>query len=218
MPAYARRQIYLNPSASSWVHPSTSGDDARKVQDFHRELPGYAPTPLVSLDNLAKDLGVAKIYVKNESSRLSLPSFKILGASYGVFRSLVQHLQLPPSSTLAQLTSELEQRPADESITIVAATDGNHGRAVAHFCSVLPNCNAHILVPADLSSVTVNHIASEGALVTKVAGNYDATVRAAFEESQKPNSILVQDTSFPGYEEIPKVCEAIIHLHNITVT
>jgi diaminopropionate ammonia-lyase len=149
--------------------------------DFHRSLPGYAPTPLLAVPALAAELGVGRVLVKDESSRLGLPAFKILGASWGC----------------AQV---LASRPG---AMLVAATDGNHGRAVAamarHF-----GVPASIFVPAVMLARTVDRIAGEGAHVVRVDGDYDTAVRHAAEFADAdPGRALVQDTAWPGYDQVP---------------
>lgn len=98
----ARRPVRLNPSARSWRTPAPPPptDLVITAFEFHRGLPGYSPTGLLSLDQVAKDAGVKAVYVKNEGQRLGLQSFKILGASWGAFRAVVQRLDLPRETTL----------------------------------------------------------------------------------------------------------------------
>ncbi|MBE8476585.1 pyridoxal-phosphate dependent enzyme [Streptomyces sp. 3R004] len=144
--------------------------------------PGYAPTPLTELPSLAAELAVGRVFVKDESSRLGLPAFKALGAFWAVHRVL----------------AEREPGP----VTLVTATDGNHGRAVARAARVAGQ-GAHVFVPRGVSAQAVAAIAAEGAKVTEVSGPYDEAVRLAAEAADGPDSILVQDTAWPGYEEIP---------------
>ena len=111
------------------------GTRDRRPAAFHRELPGYAVTPLVEAPALAAELGLDALWVKVESSRLALPSFKILGASWAVSRLLVDRFgTLPDPPTLDDLRVALA---TDDPITFVAATDGNHGRAVARMARLL---------------------------------------------------------------------------------
>ena len=168
---------YCSPSARAWtVEPS--GGDARA---FHRDLPGYAPTPLVSVPELAAELGVGRVLVKDESTRLGLPAFKVLGASW----ACRQVLERQPGSTL------------------VTATDGNHGRAVARTAAHF-GVPATVFVPAVMLPQTATRISDEGATVVWVDGDYDAAVRraAAFADEQ-PGRALVQDTAWDGYEQVP---------------
>lgn len=168
---------YASPPAREWV-----GDPVRTgAYRFHRSLPGYAPTPLVDLPGLAGELGVARVLVKDESSRLGLPAFKVLGASW----ACKQVLGRSPGATL------------------VTATDGNHGRAVARMAAhfAVP---ATVFVPAVMLPETADRIAREGAEVVRVDGDYDATVRAAAAYAdEEPGRALVQDTAWAGYTEVP---------------
>ncbi|MCO1659549.1 pyridoxal-phosphate dependent enzyme [Pseudonocardia sp. S2-4] len=153
------------------------------MRAFHAGLPGYAPTPLTEIAALAVELGVGRVFVKDESARLGLPAFKVLGASWAVDRILAG-------------------RPDGEPVRLVAATDGNHGRAVARTAR-LRGQRAHVVVPDWVHPVAVAAIADEGAEVTESTGDYDAAVRRAAQLATEPGSVLVQDTAWPGYEQIP---------------
>jgi len=101
---------------------------------FHSSMPGYRPTPLVALPELAAELGVAAVFVKDESERLGLPAFKILGASWAVNRALSLR---DGYDTPAESLAELRQRIDSASLTLVTATDGNHGHALARVAALL---------------------------------------------------------------------------------
>src|SRR5579885_766290 len=149
----ARATSYLlyNPSAAGF----TAAAEPAEALAFHRKLPGYAPTPLVAAPHAAARLGVAQVWVKDESSRLGLPAYKILGASWGTYRALVERFgPFAPWETLADLAAQL--RPHTP-LTLVAATDGNHGRAVAHMAQWL-GLGAHILVPRDMVPARIQAI------------------------------------------------------------
>lgn len=173
--------------------------------DFHRKLPGYAPTPLVDAPELAAYLGVGKLWVKDESLRLDLPSFKILGAAWATYRALEACLGAEFQSwpTLAELSAQLAPlRP----LTLVAATDGNHGRAVAHVAALL-DLSASIFVPAGTAAARIAAIEGEGASVTVVDGSYDDAVRIAArlaEPGAGERHLVISDTSWPGYEDVPR--------------
>ncbi|EKG11270.1 Pyridoxal phosphate-dependent enzyme beta subunit [Macrophomina phaseolina MS6] len=193
----ARRKPYLNTSANSWIAPPGAPSDL--VDAFHRKLPGYAPTRLVPLPSIASELGVAAVYIKEESNRIGVPSFKILGASWGTFRAVTQRLHLPLDCELSAIADAAKSNP----ITLVAATAGNHGRAVARVGSIL-GLAVEIFVPQNMHPATQRLIASEGAKLAVVPGDYDTAVRAAWDASQtRPDAILIQDTAFDGYEDIP---------------
>jgi diaminopropionate ammonia-lyase family len=199
MAATLRRPIYLNHSAKGWRAPEATS--AQLVAAFHRKLPEYSPTRLISLKQVAEEIGVKAVYLKYEGQRLGLPSFKILGASWGAFRAAIRKFGLPLDSSLATVKTASSAEPT----TLLAATDGNHGRALARVGTIL-GMQVQIFVPSGMSPSTLQAIKDEGALVTQVDGSYDLAVRIAFNAAKtSPGAILVQDTAFPGYEEIPSV-------------
>ena len=165
-------------SARSWRAPALGGSPL----EFHRSLPGYRPSPLVEAPELAAELAVGRVLVKDESNRFGLPAFKILGASWAVERALADG--------------------ADGVTALVAATDGNHGRAVARLAAQR-GLAARVFVPAGVHPAAVAAIAGEGATVTTVDGSYDAAVAAAVADAERTGGLLVQDTAWPGYEHIP---------------
>lgn len=168
---------YCSPAARNWTGPLAPGS----AQAFHRSLPGYAPTPLVPVPELAAELGVGRVLVKDESARLGLPAFKVLGASWACHQVLARQ----------------------PGVALVTATDGNHGRAVARMAAHF-GVRATVFVPEVTLAGTIALIAGEGAEVVRVDGDYDAAVRRAaeFADSQ-PGRALVQDTAWDGYEEVP---------------
>ncbi len=167
---------------------------------FHRRLPGYAPTPLLDLEGLAADLGLGALWVKHEAERFGLPAFKILGASYAVFRRCADELGPPPAwESVAELRAwAAPLRP----LTLLAATDGNHGRAVARSAALL-GFQASILVPAGTVQARIDAITGEGAAVTVVDGSYDDAVALAA-AGAGPRAWVIADTAWPGYEETPR--------------
>ena len=179
--------------ARDWDHV-TSSPSARA---FHESLPGYAPTPLVSLPELATELGVRAVLLKDESSRLGLPAFKILGASWAIARMISER-----TGATTDL-DELHRAVVGSGLRLVTATDGNHGRAVAHMASLL-GLTATVFVPAVMTTATADAIATEGADVVRVDGDYDAAVATArrFAEEHSDRA-LVQDMGWDGYEQIP---------------
>ncbi|MGW6063072.1 diaminopropionate ammonia-lyase [Streptomyces sp. NPDC055189] len=157
------------------------------VREFHASLPEYVPTPLTELPSLATQWGVGRVFVKDESSRLGLPAFKALGASWAVHRLLAERA--------AGGTHPVQ-------VTLVTATDGNHGRAVARTARLLGQ-GARVFLPQGVHPEAAAAISAEGAEVTQVTGRYDEAVRLAAEASAAPDAVLVQDTAWPGYEQIP---------------
>ena len=149
-PATDIARVFVHPRPQTF---ETAPDPQRA--EFHRRLPLYAPTPLISAPGLARRLGVRRVWVKDESSRLGLPAYKILGASWATYRELDARFgPFAPWTTLDELRG---QRP---SVTLVAATDGNHGRAVARTAQWL-GLKAQILVPQDMAPARQDAIRSE---------------------------------------------------------
>jgi diaminopropionate ammonia-lyase len=172
-----------------------------RVGAFHASLPGYHATRLVELPALAAELGVGAVVVKDESDRLGLPAFKILGASWAVNCALSRRAGF---ETPATGLPELRERVGKAAITLVTATDGNHGRAVARMAQLL-GFAARIYVPAGTAEKTLRAIADQGAQVVQTDLRYDGVVRAAAGSTMnRPAEILIQDTAWPGYEEIPQ--------------
>jgi diaminopropionate ammonia-lyase len=168
--------------------------------EFHRKLPDYSPTPLHDLQGLAKELGVGRILVKDESSRLGLPAFKILGSSWAIYRKLSEMLGSEPGpwSTIGELARHFDPL---KPLTLVAATDGNHGRSVARVASWL-GFESKIFMPKGTVRPRIEAIESEGAEVIVVDGSYDDAVMEAA-ELQDERTLLIQDSAWPGYEEVP---------------
>lgn len=165
----------------------------------HRRLPGYAPTPLRRLPALAHRLGLGSLHLKDESHRLGLPAYKVLGAVWATVRLLEErHPALRGWHDIADLRERLMTVPR---LTLVSATDGNHGRGVARVARWL-GFRAEIYVPAGTKGPRIEGIASEGARVIEVPGTYDATVaRAAAVQGEEV--LLIQDHGWPGYERVP---------------
>ena len=186
---------YARPAARTW----TCAAAPDQVQAFHAGLPGYAPTPLTEPPALAGELSVARLFVKDESSRLGLPAFKSLGASWAVARVVAARAGLTGPLTFEAVKAAAAGQP----LTLVTATDGNHGRAVARMAALL-GLRAHIFVPQVISAQSAAAIAAEGATVTTIAGSYDEAVgQAAKAAAGQSDRELIQDTAWPGYEQVP---------------
>lgn len=191
----------VNPLRSTPTDLISGGSAAL---EFHRKLPGYAPTPLVQLPGVAERLGVAQVIAKVESSRLGLPAFKMLGASWATYRVLVGRLGFEPVwSTIEELSAAFEPlRP----LTLATATDGNHGRAVSRMAELL-GLACEIFVPLGMVEARISAIRSHGANVTIIDGTYDDAVRAAAAHAAADTTgrtEVVSDTSWPGYVEPPR--------------
>jgi diaminopropionate ammonia-lyase len=187
---------YFNPQVNSRLEV---GPVSRDPLEFHRKLPGYAPTRLVDAAPLAAQLGLGKLWVKDESWRLGLPAFKILGASWATYRALEERFgPFKPWRTLDEVKAQLAPL---QPLALATATDGNHGRAVARMARWL-GLAARIFVPAGTAEPRIKGIESEGASVSEVRGSYDEAVELAAREANA-RCLVISDTSWPGYAVIP---------------
>ncbi|MDP8207940.1 MAG: diaminopropionate ammonia-lyase [Candidatus Electryonea clarkiae] len=175
----------------------------REPLEYHMKLPGYSRTPLHHLNNLSNKLGLKSVLLKDESNRLTLPAFKILGASWAVYRLVnsILNNNLAPWKTVDELR---EQVNCLKPICLVTATDGNHGRGVACTAKWF-GFEAKIFMPGGTVPARIAAIKNEGAEVIVIDGSYDDAVRIAGKhQNQEKGVYLVQDTSWLGYEEIPR--------------
>ncbi|WP_434296424.1 diaminopropionate ammonia-lyase [Clostridium sporogenes] len=177
-------------------------EEIKKARDFHQSFPQFTKTPLVNLDNLAKHLGIAGVYVKDESYRFGLNAFKVLGGSFSMGKYLAKRLGKDISElSYEKLTSE-EARKKLGDITFITATDGNHGRGVAWTATQL-NQKSIVYMPKGSSLTRLENIRKEGAKASITEFNYDDAVRLAASEAKENGWVMVQDTAWEGYEEIP---------------
>ena len=178
-------------------------DEVKKARAFHASFPQYSVTPLADLRRMAEYLGVGGIYVKNESYRFGLNAFKVLGGSFAMGKYIAKEMGKDVSEmTYDYLTSE-DFRKEFGQATFFTATDGNHGRGVAWAANKLGQ-KAVVHMPKGSAKSRFDNIAKEGAKVTIEEVNYDDCVRmAAAEAEQTEHGVIVQDTAWDGYEEIP---------------
>jgi diaminopropionate ammonia-lyase len=184
-----------------------------KVRSFHESLPHYRPTPLVALPEIAQQLGIQHLLVKDESSRLGLTAFKILGASWATAKAVAKRVGLMSTGvgTGEDLENELSLKNLAfvahaEELVLYAATDGNHGRAVGRMAKYL-GIKAKIFVPTMVDEEAKSKITSEGATVEVINGDYDKTVldtKLAAEEHEGGKGLLISDTALEVDDEIPQ--------------
>ena len=175
----------------------------RSVHSFHASFPMYKETPLVSLSNLARELGISGLYVKDESFRFGLNAFKVLGGSYAAGRYIAKKLQVDISGlNFDKITSDAIRKQLGE-ITFVTATDGNHGRGVAWTARQLKQ-NSVVYMPKGTKSERLQNIQKEGAEASILTLCYDDAVRYARRQSEENGWVLMQDTMLPDYREIPQ--------------
>jgi diaminopropionate ammonia-lyase len=179
-----------------------SQSQAMRVRKFHRSFPQYQPTPLVRLTNLARRMSVSDIYVKDESQRFGLKAFKVLGATYAVAHVIAERTGVQEETlSYGIFESDSIQRELSH-ITLVTATDGNHGRAVAWTAGIV-GCRAVVYMPKGSARPRIKAIQEHGAEVRVIDGNYDDAVHLAAERAREHNWILVQDSAWEGYERLP---------------
>lgn len=175
---------------------------ATATRRFHSQIPGYRISPLKSLGRLASMLHLGGIWVKDESQRLELNSFKVLGGSYAIYNVLRRKLGLADSQvTLDDLRSQ-EVRDRLGILTFAAATDGNHGRGVAWAAEKLGH-RCVIYVPRGTAAARISAIEGYGAQVTVIDGNYDEAVERIWEDAETNGWEVISDTAWQGYEDIP---------------
>ncbi|OMH27142.1 diaminopropionate ammonia-lyase [Motiliproteus sp. MSK22-1] len=169
-----------------------------------RAWPDYEVTPLFSLESMADTAGLASIWYKDESQRFGLKSFKALGGAYAVARQLQQALELSTGNrpSIADLL-EGRWKSAVAELVVSCATDGNHGRSVAWGAQMF-GCGCVIYIHRDVSEGRKKAMEAFGAEVIRIIGNYDDSVRQADMDAKANNRIIVSDTSYEGYMEIPK--------------
>ncbi len=166
---------------------------------FHQSMPGYRASAVADAPGLAAHLGLERLVVKLEVERFGLPAFKVLGASWAICRALSARAgRDEPAATFGELRALAAEQPE---VTLVTATDGNHGRAVAHVAALL-GIAARILVPAGTAAARIEAIAGEGARVEEVLGSYDDAVELAAQLAGE-RRLVISDTSWPGYEDVP---------------
>lgn len=197
--AVERLPVLHRPEARNWNYvPSAPLGHIRR---YHEQLPKYAVTALTPLRDLADELEFKEVLIKDEGNRLGLPSFKILGASWGTYKAVAMVSGLTPDAGL----EAVKEAAAASHLCLVAATDGNHGRAVARMAKIL-SLSARIYVPRGMEPSMVDSIRGEGARVVDTGRLYDDAIREAEESVQDKGELLIQDCGFDGYEDCPQVC------------
>lgn len=187
------RILYPAPGPTPGAAPPT-----REPLAFHRAIGAGAPTPLAAVPSLAAALGAGAVHVKLETSRMDLPSFKIMGASWATVEALRRYLPASwtPRDGLAALAATLPP------LTLVAASEGNHGHALAAIARLL-GLRARIILPETANETRIAGILAEGAEVIRVDDTYDAAVDRSARYAADDGHVLVSDTSWHGYENVP---------------
>ncbi|MDD2371915.1 MAG: diaminopropionate ammonia-lyase [Firmicutes bacterium] len=178
-----------------------SKKEANKARHFHMSFDNYQATPLYSLDNLAKALGVKKIFVKDESNRFDLNAFKVLGGTYAITRLICEKM----GKDIEEVDFNYIRKHAAEeigNIPFITATDGNHGRGISWAAKQLGQ-KAIVYLPMNSAKRRVDVIREAGAEAIVTDVNYDETVQIAIKRAKEFGGYMVQDTSWEGYTDVP---------------
>jgi len=177
-------------------------DVAKKTLKFHSSFEQYAETPLVELKQLSKYLGLENFFVKDESYRFGLNAFKVLGGSYAIGQYVANKLgkDIDDFPYKALISEEVKNDLGE--LTFITATDGNHGCGVAWTAEQLKQ-KAIVYMPKGSSMERLERIRAHGAIAEIIDMNYDECVRYCNELAKEKGYIIVQDTAWEGYQEIP---------------
>ena len=191
------------PESDDLQLASMSEEEMKKARSFHQSFPQYSVTPLTKLSGLADYLGLRSLYVKDESYRFGLNAFKVLGGSYAIARYIAKQLGKDVSDVPYGVLTSVKLRREFGQATFFTATDGNHGRGIAWAANKLGQ-KCVVRMPKGTTQTRLENIARENATVTIEDLNYDDCVRKAAKEAEETEyGIMVQDTAWEGYEEIP---------------
>lgn len=200
--------LLANPNVTRAAYPEDLRDimsiaKAHQSRDWLSHWAGLNPgaTPLHALPDLAAELGIGQLWVKDESRRSTLGSFKALGAPIALVRLVLRRFPQHNFNVRALLAGEHAADLAD--FTVISATDGNHGRALAAAAQTL-GCRCVIVLHANVSIEREQAIAAYGAEIVRITGNYDESVEEAATLALRNGWLVVSDTSYDGYEEIPR--------------
>lgn len=182
-----------------------SAEATAAAHRIHQKMPDYRYTPLVRLDGMAKKLGVRAVLVKDESKRFGLNAFKALGGLYALTCIVCQRLGLDAETVSFSDLKKAEYADEIGRMVFVTATDGNHGRGVAWAAGQL-GCEVHVFMPVGSSEIRAQAIrdVNPKADVRIMDIGYDAAVAYAAAQAEEHGWTLVQDTSWDGYEDIPR--------------
>lgn len=174
-----------------------------KVKKEISSWQNYKATPMHSLEKLARQVGVNKIYYKDEHYRFGLKSFKALGGAYAVSDLLVEELKKNGIDANSKDLIDRKYYSITKEITVACATDGNHGKSVAWGANMF-GCKCEIFIHSLVSENRRNEIEKYGAVVNRIEGNYDDSVRITSDVAREKKYFIISDTSYEGYTEIPK--------------
>ncbi|MBN1354752.1 pyridoxal-phosphate dependent enzyme [bacterium] len=178
-------------------------DLSRRIRDPYRQIQDFKPTPLFRLSNLSRAIGLEDIWVKDESQRLSLKSFKIMGASYAMYQFIAGRLGVRDWSLPISDRDKIDLRKRLDDPVFAAATDGNHGKAVEWFAKCL-GLRSIIYVPGGTTQARIDAIEACGGNVIIVDGTYDDSVRKINRDAAFSGWHVISDTSSGGEQKCPR--------------
>lgn len=204
-------QLYLNPAHKPGTLYSTRQQEILSLKGFERakaiipHWPGYAQTPLADLRSVAESAHVGAVWYKDESPRFGLRSFKGLGGAYAVYRVLEQQVKKASGASEVSPQDMLsgKYKYFVSKMTVTCATDGNHGRSVAWGAQMF-GAQCVIYIHARVSEGRRKAIEAYGAKVVRCTGNYDDSVRQAQTDATANGWVVISDTSYEGYMDIPR--------------
>ncbi|MBL6930337.1 MAG: diaminopropionate ammonia-lyase [Rhodospirillales bacterium] len=209
---YGSLRVHHNPQAASretrYGEPALSVINRQRFAEAMADIsswPGYEPTPLHSLQGLARKTGVASLYYKDEGFRFGLDSFKALGGAYAVERLLLDFIRDKDPERKPNIEGLISGQYSDitSTVTVACATDGNHGRSVAWGAQTF-GCNCKIYIHSGVSEGRKKAMEAYGAEVLRLDGDYDHTVREIAADAQAKGWYVVSDTSYEGYLDVPR--------------
>ncbi len=193
---------HMPRSDDRWLNVM-SEENVEAANTFHKCFPQYSVTPLANLRGLAEEIGLGGLYVKDESYRFGLNAFKVLGGSFAMAKYIAGEMKRDVSEMTYDYLTSPEFEKDFGYATFFTATDGNHGRGVAWAANKLHQ-KAVVHMPKGSTKTRFDNIAKENAKVTIEELNYDDCVRlAAAEARETEHGVIIQDTAWEGYEEIP---------------
>lgn len=210
-PSTPSQRIFMNPNALDYTLPEFGTPPVSQILNFHKSLPDYTPSPLISLPILAKSLNLKSLIIKDERKRLSLPSHKPLGLAWAIYNAILAELSetLPSPLSPSLPIEELFSLAKEAQMKLITATDGKLGVMVAKLGKVfgVESINTRIFVGEEMDEETREVIRREGAEVIVVEGGFEAVVREAWLHSVATDGVLISIEAEENYEDIPKVSE-----------
>jgi diaminopropionate ammonia-lyase len=167
---------------------------------FHVRLPDYSPTPLLDLSDLAVELGIGRLWLKDESRRFQMRSFELLGTAWALYREVLGRLmRRVPWDSIEELLDKIAPVGV---LHIVVVSDNEFGVAAARAARLF-GFDAVVYVPGEMSVARLDALSDEGAKVVAVPGGYDAALAAAATETGI-DTVVLSDTSWAAFTEIPQ--------------